>query len=529
MTTALRVGLVTIAMLLGGTVSAADPTYWGDVRPLLRKHCTVCHKESKRAEVEISAGLALDSLEAIKKGGPRPVLVPGKPGSSTLVTLLTETGKRRMPLDADPLPAEAIATIRAWVAAGAPEGTRPAEETTQGPTTATKPIRKLPITFPTKGKIPTGAVELVAPIGPLPPVAAVAFHPDGQRLAVGSYGRVVIWDLKQGKPSRVLTSVLGAVNDLRFSPDGTRLAVAGGQPSARGDLRLFDPADGKLIASLGGHLDTVSAVAFSPDGSKLVSASFDKTVRLWDVKSGKPIHTYTGHSDFVYAVAFAPSGEWYATASKDRTSRVVDVKTGQSRLTFSGMEQEVLSVGIRADGQQVFTSGFEPQIWIWDATTGQQVRKQGGHGVAVHELFVEPKGTRFLSAGGDRTVRLWNSQTGAAIRSIATESATFAVAIDPTGKRIASGGADGLTRVWDAESGRLLATLWAGAGSGPLGDWLAVVPEGYIVTAEELAPRLTYRAGGKLLTDTKAVAGMMSPKVVAQALAGEKITEFVGK
>src|SRR5438067_12206066 len=86
---------------------AADPTYWQDVRPILRKNCTVCHSERKLSEPELSAGLALDKPENIRKGskgGKVPVLVPGKPDESLVVTLLTEKNKKRaMPLDADPL------------------------------------------------------------------------------------------------------------------------------------------------------------------------------------------------------------------------------------------------------------------------------------------------------------------------------------------------------------------------------------------------------------------------------------------
>src|SRR4051794_36151158 len=90
-------------------VAAADaPTYWQDVRPILRKHCTVCHSERKLADVELSAGLALDKPELIRAGGKKgkvPVLVPGKPDESLIVSLLTSKDpKRAMPLDADPLP-----------------------------------------------------------------------------------------------------------------------------------------------------------------------------------------------------------------------------------------------------------------------------------------------------------------------------------------------------------------------------------------------------------------------------------------
>ena len=110
-------------MVSPSPLRAADPTYWQDVRPILRKHCTVCHSERKLPELDVSAGLALDKPEHIRKGGKVPVLVPGKPDESLIVALLTTADKKRaMPLDADPLPAADVAVIRRWVEAGAPEG-----------------------------------------------------------------------------------------------------------------------------------------------------------------------------------------------------------------------------------------------------------------------------------------------------------------------------------------------------------------------------------------------------------------------
>src|SRR5438445_8990142 len=96
--------LICVLCVICGRSSAAERTYWQDVRPILRKNCTVCHSERKLAEPEVSAGLALDKPELIRKGGKVPVVVAGKPDESLLVTLLTTKDKKRaMPLDADPL------------------------------------------------------------------------------------------------------------------------------------------------------------------------------------------------------------------------------------------------------------------------------------------------------------------------------------------------------------------------------------------------------------------------------------------
>jgi WD40 repeat protein len=353
-------------------------------------------------------------------------------------------------------------------------------------------------------------------------VAAVAFSPDGKLLASGVYGRVTIWDLGSAKPVKFLTNVLGAVNDLKFSPDGKLLGVAGGQPSARGDLRLFDTLDWKLVQSLGGHLDTVSSIAFSHDGNRIVSASFDKTARLWEVKSGKVLHTFTGHSDFVYAVAFGPEGEWYTTASKDRTGRLVDAATGKSRLTFSGTDQEVLAVAVRPDGQ-VVSSGFETQLSWWDSKTAERLRRTGGPGTATYELAFDAKGTILVAAGGDGTLRFIEPKAGTALRTATAGSTVFAAAISPDGKRAAGGAADGTVKLWDATDARLLVTLWSGADD----NWLSLTPEGYISGSDTTLGKAVWRAGGKPVTDSKLVAPLKDPAQVGKAAMGQKLADPV--
>lgn len=501
----------------------AEPTYWQDVRPILRKNCTVCHNQRNIHDPDLSAGLALDSFEAILRGGKTKVIKPGDGAESLLVKILRHPRKdRRMPKDADPLADETVALLKKWIDAGANEGAKPAETEAVATTHSTR--RKfLDVVLSTKiTKPPKLALSL--PVGPLPPVAAVAFNPAGDLLAIGTYGRVTVWDLKAAKPTRAITQVLGAVNDLKFSPDGAILAVAGGQPSARGDLRLFDVKSGQLIANLGGHADVVACVAFTSDGKTLASASFDKSVRIWDIATKQLKQTLTGHSDFVYSVAFSPKGDWIVTASKDRTVRLSDAKTGQSRLTFSGMEQDVLAVAVSPDGSKVVSSGYEPGLFWWEPKTGARTKKQNGHNMAVNEIAFDRAGKLVASAGGDQTVRLWNGASGAPIRTLQAGSMVYAVTLRADGGQVAAGCADGFVRVWDANNARLLVTLAHLPAAGDAIEWLALTPEGYIAGSEAVLAKGKWQSNGAALAPSPWPV-LKQPVQVAKALQGDKIPE----
>jgi len=45
----------------------------------------------------------------------------------------------------------------------------------------------------------------------------------------------------------------------------------------------WDSADGRLVATLRGHINVVDDVDFSPDGQPIVTARYDQTARIWHV------------------------------------------------------------------------------------------------------------------------------------------------------------------------------------------------------------------------------------------------------
>ena len=73
------------------------------------------------------------------------------------------------------------------------------------------------------------------------------------------------------------------VNSLAFSPDGERLASAGGD----GAVKVWNSKTGKVIQTLDAHPDAAFSVAFHPDGKHLASVGADEQVKVWDLTTGR--------------------------------------------------------------------------------------------------------------------------------------------------------------------------------------------------------------------------------------------------
>ena len=81
----------------------------------------------------------------------------------------------------------------------------------------------------------------------------------------------------------------GGVSAVAFSPDGTRVATGSGDRSAR----VFDAATGAEISRLD-HEGGVYAVAFSPDGTRVATGSRDRSARVCCVDRGQLIEQAVG-------------------------------------------------------------------------------------------------------------------------------------------------------------------------------------------------------------------------------------------
>jgi WD40 repeat protein len=513
--------LLLLVVVLGEPTDA--PTYRRDIEPILRFNCTVCHSEKDRGEAKLSGGISLEGLARLRGEKDGRLVRPGNSQSSLLLqVLLRREAAKRMPKDGEPLTASEIDLIRRWIDGGCAEG-----DAGLAPNAAAKPsrfagrVRRQVLALPTVQNPPAGALPAGAG-GPLvfellvprpDPVAALAWVGDDW-LAAGTFGRVCLWNLKEGRLAVVL-DVPGHVHDLRASPDGKALAIAGGMPGETGWVRLVTAGNWEQLRVLAGHKDVVSGVAFHPQEPLLLTASQDKTLRLWDWRTGELKREFTGHSEGVTAVAFAGDGQSFFSASRDRTLRKFNLDGGKAELTYSGQRDEVLALAVAPESGQVLSGGLDRGLSFWSPRTAERTRLQPGGGV-IYDLAVSARGQLAATVGQESTLRLWNVAGGSIVRAIPTPGPQTAVALTADGGRVAAGGSDGVVRLWETRAGRPLATLFAQG----LRTWLIHSPDGYFAAAADLP--LTARLGEQTQSGRELRARLEKPDLVVQSVAGQR-------
>lgn len=314
-------------------------------------------------------------------------------------------------------------------------------------------------------------------------VNAVAFSPDGQRIATGSGRYAQVWDAVRGRELLVLKNRSAGILSLAFSPDGKRIVTGSFGLTAN----VWDATTGQELFTLTDHSGRISAVAFSPDGNQIATASTEATVKLWDAVNGRELRTIKGHNGGVSSVAFSPDGERLLTGSGDGTAKVWDIAADRnpaapvknveelnryediaankgmaSLVEYMKMRYLSAPIAFSRDGQRVAASTPE-QLRLWDAASGRQLlalKVTNG----VSSLALSPDGRRIVT-GGTKTATVWDVATGHPLISFKGHTGALAiksVAFSADGRRIlslAQGITDDGVKVWEAESGRELFTI----------------------------------------------------------------------
>jgi WD40 repeat protein len=239
---------------------------------------------------------------------------------------------------------------------------------------------------------------------------AVAFSPDGKRLAAGAFREAKIWDVNTWKLVHTLKDPIGGVNGLAFSRDGKLLASSSSW-FGKGEVRLWETRAWKPIRTLQSDQELTS-LAMSGDGKtiaagcRLTKGGFRGEVKIWDGETGALKHTLPEPKGWVDAVALCEDGRTLASSAQF-TVTVWDVRTGKPKRSVQGF---LRGPALTADGATLAVLMNFNDLKLLDLNTGVEKRtlRSAGH---VWSYTLSADGTKLAVGSGDAgkgEVTLWD-------------------------------------------------------------------------------------------------------------------------
>lgn len=304
-------------------------SYARQVRPILAAKCFGCHQGNlERGSYDMT------DFQRLLTGGDSgdPAVTPGDPDDSYLLEVIAiHEGKAAMPPEDEPIGKDDYEVIERWIAEGAENdyrSSRPVYSKQQPPVYSRQPF-----------------------------VTSLDVSPDGSLIGVtGNYEVLLLKSptAEQKKANQPVTAdivhrligISSRIESIKFSPDGKRLAVAGGNPGEFGELQVWDVATGEMEFSKTVAHDSIFGVNWSPNGKLISFGCTDTTLRVIEADSGKQVLFQGAHDDWVRATVFSVDSKQLVSVGRDMSCKLIDVPTERFIDNITSITPGVLKGGI---------------------------------------------------------------------------------------------------------------------------------------------------------------------------------------
>ncbi|NUT51183.1 MAG: NACHT domain-containing protein [Saccharothrix sp.] len=332
------------------------------------------------------------------------------------------------------------------------------------------------------------ATPMLAPLGP--DVAAVAFSPDGELIALAHEHVVELRHVRTNRPVRVWRRQAHPITDIAYGQDGRLIATL----EADGRAYVWDAATGELEASVPWpHLDTIrfagggyvlmtrnddgvvgswyapvgdlfgelpgkySDLLVSADGEVIVTRS-DSEVEVRQDEGGRHLATFQASPEA--RLALSPTGSIIALCLAGDVT-LVDIRARQ-RWSFPSQMRRVDEVAfLDEDRVAVAAEGI---LVVFD-TDGNE--ESAGRNAPVRRITPTPDGTRMALVSVDGSAGL-HAAEGAGPSLVDDLHVVGSASYSHDGRSLLTSTGQGVVRVWDLPTGTVRQERTARPGFGRL-------------------------------------------------------------
>jgi WD40 repeat protein len=190
-------------------------------------------------------------------------------------------------------------------------------------------------------------------------VNAISCSPVGDYVVSASRdGRVGVWNTNVVRRTDRLRCEPTGSGNVRWSPDGKRIAVSGIGDS----IAIFDLGNDAAYFELTEHMHDISSAEWSPSSNFLVSTDHGGRVRIWDINIRSCVLEFN-ESDELSEAHWSPQGEYvFVCLKKSRVLRIRPLNPDAQRHPMDNT-QNVDGAIWSPDGEQLAIESRDEGTW----------------------------------------------------------------------------------------------------------------------------------------------------------------------
>ncbi|KRZ14454.1 Cleavage stimulation factor subunit 1 [Trichinella zimbabwensis] len=253
-------------------------------------------------------------------------------------------------------------------------------------------------------------------------VKCLAFHSNEYLLASGSKDCTVkFFDFSKASAKRACKTILevAPVRALAFHPLGEHVIVGTENPV----LRMYVVETSSCFVSpvpADQHVDAITDLQYLDTGRCYASASKDGSVKIWDGVSCRCTNTFANAHDGsqVCSVKFSRNGKYLLTSGRDGVVKLWELRANRCLIIYTGASStglerhRIQAVFNHNEDYVLYPEEHSNSLCSWDSRTGERKRLLAlGHTAPVRGFAHSPTQAAFVSCSDDFRARFWLSKT----------------------------------------------------------------------------------------------------------------------